>query len=86
MSDEAKKRLMGALPHISLAMEMARMQEPEGKVSLAVIVKKSDGSGRMTASFEGEEFIKDIITLLGFKDLNELTMSEENGAAEEVSR
>lgn len=73
MSDTARDRLKAALPHLSIAARMARLQEPDGIVGLAIIVKKPDGTGRMTASFECEGFIQDVLEVLGYKSVAELT-------------
>jgi hypothetical protein len=65
---ESKQRLLDALPHLRLAMEVAKVAEPEGKVLLAIIAKKEDGSGTVACSFEGEQFLTDIAALCGVAD------------------
>lgn len=74
MSSAAQTRLKAALPHIALAVKMAQAQDPSGRVALAVLVKNPDGTGQITASFECEGFISDILEVLGYKDINELVM------------
>jgi len=64
MDQEAVARLKEVLPHIRIAIEMAKIQEPKGTVFLAVGVKKPDGGGRLTAQFE-EEFLGDVARVLG---------------------
>jgi hypothetical protein len=71
-AEEARERLIDAIPHIAIAMQMAKIEVPDGVVQLAVVSKRANGSGRVTATFEGEEFLKDIIAALGFKDMGEL--------------
>jgi len=61
---EAKERLMAALPQMSIAMSMARVDVPDGSVLLAVIGKRPDGSGMITATFEGEQFLEDVAKIL----------------------
>lgn len=63
--NEAIDRLLSALPHILVATQMAQDAVPDGKVCLAIVAKKPDGSGQLTASFECEEFFKDILMVLG---------------------
>jgi hypothetical protein len=75
--EDAKKRLADFIAHITLAMNMAKIDEPDGKVGLAVIAIKEDGSGSMSARFEGDEFVNDIITVLGYKDFDDLVLSQE---------
>ena len=70
---EARERLIKAIPHIVLAMSAAKVQGIEGSVvQLATIVKHPDGSGRVTSTFEGEEFLVDVAKVLGFDSLIEL--------------
>jgi hypothetical protein len=63
--EACKERLRAVLPHLKIAMNMAKLQVPGGTVGLGIIVKTSDGAGRVTASFEGEEFLRDLETLVG---------------------
>jgi len=63
--EEAKKRLREVVPLIRVAMEMAKLQVPGGKVELAIIAKEKSGGGRITACFEGEEFFVDLEAVLG---------------------
>ena len=66
MSDvkAAGDRLLSVLPHIDIAANMARIQMPDGKVELGVIIKNATG-GRITASFEFDGFMKDIALVAG---------------------
>jgi hypothetical protein len=61
----ARVRLQEAIPHIKIALRMAQLQVPDGKVGIAVIAKAPDGTGMITASFEGDDFIKDVELLCG---------------------
>jgi hypothetical protein len=74
---EARQRLILALPYINDAISFAKVQVPDGKIGLAVIITKPDGSGKVTATFNGEELLTDIVSLLGFNDMNELIKSDE---------
>lgn len=67
MDQEAADRLRQVLPHIRIAAEMAKIQEPDGKLILAVGIEKPDGGGRITARFEGS-FLDDVARLLGVYD------------------
>jgi hypothetical protein len=67
MDQEAVNRLKQALPHIRMAIEMAKLQEPQGEITLAICSKKPDGSGQLTAHFEGE-FLDDVARVLGVFD------------------
>ncbi len=72
MSD-AKERLKAVLPHIMIAANMAQVEVPDGIVCLAVVAKKPDGSGKLTCTFEAGDFFQDILEVLGYQDLRELT-------------
>ena len=65
--DEARKRLLNVLPHIWIAVEMAKAQHKGGSAALAVVSKKADGSGQITAQF-GVSFLQDVATVLGVGD------------------
>ncbi len=73
-----KLRLM--LPHVRIATELAREEVPGGSVGLAVIAKGADGSGRITASFMGDEFLTDLETLVGITPPSEEDMRLEVAA------
>jgi len=63
---EAAKRLRTVLVHLRLATSMAKMQVVGGTAGLGVIARGADGkSGIVTASFESEEFFKDLDLVLG---------------------
>jgi hypothetical protein len=64
---EARGRLRSVLPHLKIAAEMARLQVPGGTVGLGVVAKTPDGTGRITATFESEGFIRDLEMLVGHK-------------------
>lgn len=63
MSDEARQRLLTALPHFRLAMEEAKAK---GTPGLAVVALNPDGkSGHVTCQFEMAEFFEDLAAVLG---------------------
>ena len=57
---DAAARMSIVLQHIQAAVSEARA---EGAAGLAVIMEKPDGSGRLTAQFEAEEFFADLAKL-----------------------
>lgn len=57
---EACLRLSIVLPHIQVAVSKARA---EGEAGLAVTMVTPDGSGRLTAQFEAENFFADLATV-----------------------
>lgn len=61
----AEERLYDVLPHLRLAIGMAKVKVPGGKIGLAIVAKHDDGTGQVTATFEGEEFIDDVETVVG---------------------
>jgi len=65
--DTPRGRLLNVLPHLAIAVEMARIETAGGTVGLGVIAKGADGSGRVSAQFEGE-FISDLGRVLGVWD------------------
>lgn len=70
--DDAKKRLINILPHLGIAFSMAKIQvPPDGKVCIGIIAKEADGGGRVTATFEAEQFFEDLVQVLGFKDFKD---------------
>jgi hypothetical protein len=70
---QAEERLRGVLPHLKIAMHMAKLQVPNGTVKLAIVAKEPDGSGRITSTFEGEEFLRDLETLVGDPDMEDVS-------------
>jgi len=63
--EACKERLRAVLPHLKIAMSMAKLQVPDGTVGLAVVAKAPDGAGRVTATFESEGFLRDLEMLVG---------------------
>ena len=64
-SEQARESLSTFVPHLKVAIEGAKLSVPGGKVKLAVIVEKPDGSGgQITARFEMDEFLSDIEDVL----------------------
>ena len=65
-ADEVKAalgRLLDALPHIQLAISIAKVDSPNADVRLGILAKNPDGSGRIAASFE-EAFLHDLQLVL----------------------
>ena len=51
---------------------MAKIQvQPDGKGCNGIIAKEADGGGRVTATFEAEQFFEDLVQVLGFKDFKD---------------
>lgn len=65
--EDAKTRLHQVLPLIRVAMEMAKLEVPDGELTLAIAVKKPDGTGKITAHFDGV-FLEDVAKVLGVAD------------------
>lgn len=84
--NEAIDRLLSALPHILVASQMAKDAVPEGTVCLAIVAKKPDGSGQLTASFECEEFFKDILMVLGLGTPEQFLVDQALLEVSEVTR
>ena len=55
--EEAKKRLLVALPHFRKSISDAAK---EGSAQLGILATKADGSSRVLMRFDCEEFFKDI--------------------------
>ncbi|MFA5203001.1 MAG: hypothetical protein WC708_01110 [Lentisphaeria bacterium] len=71
-ADSAKERVIEGIIHLMLAMNVAKVENPDGTVGLAVISKNSDNSGRVTAQLDGFAFLGDIVKSYGFKDFDEM--------------
>ncbi len=57
---------------------MAKADVPDGELRVAIMSKRADGSGKIGASFELEPFLKDLLELLGYKDMDALLAEEDN--------
>lgn len=79
---EAAARLKAVMPHLVLAATMAGYQVPDGKIGLAIVVTRPDKSGQVVATFEIDNFLRDIETLVG----PVLDYDEEDVEAEKVRR
>lgn len=82
VENRARTRLMQALPHIHFAMCLAKTQQPQANICLSVTAMGPDGSGQVTASFEGELFLLDVARMLGFESLPALAAA--SASAEDV--
>jgi len=69
---EARKRLMRALPAMSIAESQAKHEAPKGVAFLGFGYVNPDGTGRLTAQFDYAPFVEDLITLLGFETIYEV--------------
>jgi hypothetical protein len=58
-----------------MELNAARLNNPQGKVRLGIIVENPDGSGVVAARLDGEEFIEDVIHVLGFESYREMRES-----------
>ncbi len=72
MSTEARERLMGLVPHLTLARTMAELQEPTGEVHLGVLAKRPDGGGHVIVDWKMADFLTDLVAVLGFASVEEL--------------
>lgn len=62
---EARERLKTVLPHLIIAANMAELTVPGGTIKLGILAEAPGGGGRVAASFEGAEFIRDLEVLVG---------------------
>lgn len=82
---EARRRLMDMMPLLSIYVGARKVQQPDGELYLAVLHKKPDGGGTISASWMAEPFVEDLVTVLGFDDLEglcELLEAEERARVE----
>ena len=59
---KAREKILLALPHFRYAVKEA---SEKGIMKLGILSYKDDGSGRVVASFEAQEFFDDLATALG---------------------
>lgn len=59
--EPARRRLALVLPHVVLAVEMARQ---DGEPGIAIVGTKPGGHGQIVASFSAVEFLQDLFALL----------------------
>ena len=48
-----------AIP-VQIAASAAKLNVPDGEILLAIVSKRADGTGTVGATFEAEEFLKDL--------------------------
>ena len=70
---KAKENLADFLPHLEVAIEVAKIDNPGTEIQLGVIASKPDGSGQVVARF-GVEFVKDLRTLVESYDSDQPRM------------
>jgi len=68
----ARNRLRKSMPALKMAVSMAKIQVPDSDIMLAVVGKRADGSGQITASFEFEGFFNDLLEILGYSNIDTL--------------
>ncbi len=68
---DAADRLLEVMPHLEIAANMARIEMPDGVLGLAITVKNGK-NGRITATFELDEFLKDLKAVVDFMSYWEL--------------
>jgi len=61
----AKQKLRAGLPHLRFAAKKALEECPGGAVFFMLGVKTPDGKSSITASFEVDEFLNDLETVVG---------------------
>jgi len=72
MKDELRKKMLLALPHLRFASDEAKKEAGEGgKVLFGILVKKTDGTGKVLATFDAGEFAEDLAILLDAPPLTE---------------
>ena len=71
MMDTAKKRLRTIIPHLEIAKNMGYYQVPNSKTELGVIAKAEDGTGKVVASFEFEQFLEDLKEISEYKGVED---------------
>lgn len=72
----ALDRLRAVLPHIKLAASMAKIQQPDGQICLAIISKNAEGKGSMGASFEAEPFFADLEAVTSMPEVPPVNLKE----------
>ncbi len=83
--DNPQSRLESVLPHIWIAINAAKIEEPEGTPKLAVVAVKDDGSGFLSAQFD-IEFIHDVVKMLGFETMEDLILERRKARTEKISK
>ena len=79
MTTDPKSKLLEFIPPLRHAFADAKR---EGEPQLAVVASKPDGSGRVIARFNGDEFLTDLCGLLGVPTAN--SEEEELNAAADM--
>lgn len=75
MKEESRKRLEMLAEGVGFWTGAHKLEEPDTKLQLAVILTKPDGTGRIVARFDSPEFLEDLAKVCGFKNFDELRMS-----------
>lgn len=60
--EQAKERMLAALPYLRHAVRQAKKT---GKVQFGILSTSEEGSGRIIAKFDADEFFDDLEVILG---------------------
>jgi hypothetical protein len=64
--DQIKEDLRSFIGFVTMSLQMSNIEMPEAdKIQFAILAKKEDGSGKVVASFDCEEFLQDLEALIG---------------------
>jgi hypothetical protein len=66
--EEIKDKFRSLIPHLQYAVEMAKKERTPG---LAITYTREDNSGRIICQFRAEEFLEDLVALIGAPPLSE---------------
>lgn len=69
----AHQRLSQFFPYLHEELERVKKQEPNSKVKLAIVAVGDDDMAKVMSSFECEEFFGDILNVLGYENIEQLT-------------
>lgn len=65
VAGEVREKLQSLMPYLLVATEDAKAEAGEGgEVRFGILLKRTDGSGKVLASFRAEEFAEDLARLL----------------------
>lgn len=85
--EAVRKDMQAVIPHFRYAIKQAREQAaPEDTIRLGIMIRKPDGSGQMTATFNAGEFFEDLACLLGLPTENTKEEEQEAKAIELLDR
>jgi hypothetical protein len=76
MTEKARDRLSELADSVGFWVGAHKLEEPNTKLQLAVILTKPDNTGRIVAQFDAPEFLEDLAQVCGFKNFEELKASK----------